>query len=86
MSTNMQKKISDKYCPRFGQTAVEMGFITADRLKAALSIQVDEDISGKGHRLLGSILFDKDWMSSEQIEIVLNSVLKKMRSEDELKD
>jgi len=84
MSTDIHKKISDKYCPRFGQTAVEMGFITADRLKAALSIQVDEDISGKGHRLLGSILFDKDWMSSEQIEIVLNSVLKKMRSEDEL--
>ena len=81
--TDIRKKISNKYCPRFGQTAVELGFITVDRLKEALNIQVDDDIAGKGHRLLGSILFENDWMSSDDIEIVLNLMLKQMRSEEE---
>ena len=75
MSAETRKKISNKYCPRFGQTAVEMGYITADQLKEALSIQVDDDISGKERRLLGTILFEKDRMSSDQIEAVLNLVL-----------
>ena len=86
MSTDIQKKVSNKYCPRFGQTAVDMGFISAERLKEALSIQIDEEISKKKHRLLGTILFEKDWMSSQQIETVLNLMLKQMRSEDELKE
>ncbi len=86
MSTGIRKKISNKYCPRFGQTAVEKGFITIDQLKDALSIQVDDDVSGEEHRFLGTILFEKDWMSSDQIEVVLNLVLKPMRSENESKE
>lgn len=79
-----RKKISRKYCPRFGQTAVAMGFITAERLKEALNIQVDDDISGNEHRLIGAILFENDWMCGEQIEAVLNLMLKQMRTEQEL--
>jgi hypothetical protein len=77
MSIETRKRISEKYCPRFGQIAVEKGYITADQLKSALSIQVDENIAGVEHRLLGTILFEKDWMSSEQIEVVLNLLLGK---------
>jgi len=77
MSTETRKRISEKYCPRFGQIAVEKGYITADQLKSALSIQVDENIAGEKHRLLGTILFEKDWMSSDQIEVVLNLLLGK---------
>lgn len=76
MLTGTRKRISEKYCPRYGQIAVEKGFITTDQLKDALSIQVDDNISGEEHRLLGTILFDKDWMSSDQIETVLNLLLK----------
>jgi hypothetical protein len=81
---NTHKKISDKYCPRFGQTAVEMGFISDDQLKKALCRQIDDELSGKEHRLLGSILFDNDLMSSEQIEVVLNTMLKAMRAEENM--
>jgi len=80
------KKVSDKYCPRFGQTAVEMGFISDTQLKEALCQQIDDNLSGKGHRLLGSILFDTDLMSSEQIEAVLNTMLKTMRDEEDPKN
>ena len=83
MSTETQKYISNKYCRRFGQTAVEMDYITADELKEAINIQVDEDISGNEHRLLGAILFEKNRMSSAEIETVLNLMLKKMRADEE---
>ena len=77
MSTETRKRISEKYCPRFGQIAIEKGYITTDQLKSALNIQVDENIAGEEHRLLGTILFEKDLMSSDQIEVVLNLLLGK---------
>ncbi|MCR4304554.1 MAG: hypothetical protein NUV63_10075 [Gallionella sp.] len=82
MPTDVLKTISEKYCPRFGQTAVEMGFITEAQLKEALCHQIEDDLSGNGHRLLGTILFDKEWMTSDQIEKVLNALLKRMRQEE----
>lgn len=82
VSTDVLRIISDKYGPRFGQTAVEMGFITWERLQEALSCQIEEEVGGQPHRLLGAILFDKEWMTSDQIEMVLNTLLKKIRLED----
>lgn len=83
MTTDILKIISDKYCPRFGQTAVEMGFINESQLKEALNCQVDENLSSQEHRLLGTILFDKEWMTSDQVEEVMNTLLKRMRLEEE---
>ena len=82
MATFNLKTISDKYCPRFGKTAFEMGFITEAQLKEALCIQVDDELSGKKHRLLGSILFDKNMMTSDQIERVMNVLSKVARQEE----
>lgn len=82
MSANTLKTVSDKYCPRFGQVAVEMEFITDTQLKEALCCQVEEELSGRGRRLLGAILFDKDRMTSSQIEQVMSSLLKQMRLEE----
>lgn len=81
--TDIHKAISDKYCPRFGQTAVEMRFITEDQLKEALCCQIEGDLSAQEHRLLGVILFDKEWLTSDQIEKVMNTLLKEMRTEAE---
>lgn len=78
-----RKEISNKYCPTFGQTAIELGIITIERLNEALSIQAKDDNSGKEHRLIGAILFEMDWLSSDQIEVVLNLMLKQMRAESE---
>ena len=82
MSTDILKDISHRYCPRFGQVAVEMGFITEAQLKDALCCQIEEELSGKEHRLLGAVLFGKEWMTSDQIEQVLNTLMKRMRVED----
>lgn len=82
MSSNVQESISAKYCLRFGQTAVEMGFITESQLKEALCCQIEENLSDQGHRLLGTILFDMDWMTAVQIEKVVNALLKSMREEE----
>ena len=79
---NIGKAISGKYEHRFGQTAVGLGFISEARLREALQCQADEDRSNQPHRLLGTILFDKEWMTGDQIEKVLNTLLKNMRVEE----
>ncbi len=64
-----------EYCRRFGQVAVERGFITPEQLKQALAEQVDDDLANKPHRLLGEILFEKNWMTADQVEAVVNEAL-----------
>jgi hypothetical protein len=43
---------------------------------------VQEELDGKEHRLLGQILFEKEWMSAAQIDQVLTQLLKRMREEE----
>lgn len=64
-----------EYCRRFGQVAVERGFITPEQLKEALVEQVDDDLTRKRHRSLGDILFEKNYMTASQIEAVLDDTL-----------
>lgn len=70
---------SDKYCPRFGHLAVEMGYVSSKQLKEALSEQVDDNLSGRPHRILGAIFFDRGWMSPGQIEEVLNRMFQMLK-------
>lgn len=63
-----------EYCRRFGQVAVERGFITPELLKEALAEQVDDDLAKKRHRLLGDILFEKNCMTAKQIQAVLDEM------------
>lgn len=81
MTANLDKEISQKYCPRFGQIAVELGFITEAQLTEALGCQVHEELIGHGHRLLGAILFEKEWMSGSQIDQVMTQLFKRIRQE-----
>jgi len=83
MTDNTLKKLSDQFCPRYGHMAVEMGFINESQLKEALCIQVDENLSGKKHRLLGTILFEKGWMSSDQVEEVMDTLLEMINNESQ---
>ena len=64
------------YCIRFGQIAVELGFITKEQLKEVLSEQVEDEIAHKPHRLIGGICFNKGWMTPKQIEIIFNKLFK----------
>ena len=45
----------------------------------ALSEQVEDDLSDRQHRLIGSIFLEKGWMNPEQIEIVLNELFQHSR-------
>ena len=68
----------EHYEKRFGVIAVEKGFINADELVKALTIQVEEDLRGIPHRLLGKILFDMGLMTDRQIEEVLSHIFRKV--------
>jgi hypothetical protein len=59
---------------RFGITAVEMSFITDTQLHEAMKIQLDEDLHGMEHRLIGQILLKRGYISSGQIIEVLKQM------------
>jgi len=77
MGNDIEKELSEKYCPRFAKIAADKGFITVEQAKEALAEQMDDDLSNKPHRLIGRILLEKRLLTSFQIEIVLNELLKK---------
>ncbi|RJQ23170.1 MAG: hypothetical protein C4560_01150 [Nitrospiraceae bacterium] len=79
MANEIDKELSERYCPRFATLAVEKGFITAEQAKKALEEQMDDDLSNKPHRLIGRILLEKSWMTPRQIDMVLNELFKKAK-------
>ncbi len=64
-------------CQKFALIAVRKGFISLDQAKAALGEQMDDDLAGKHHRLVGGILLEKDWMTPQEIELVLSELFPK---------
>ncbi|RMF45577.1 MAG: hypothetical protein D6751_07065 [Deltaproteobacteria bacterium] len=77
----MSQHPSERYCPRFGQLAVRLGHVTPEQLKQALSEQVDDNLAGRPHRILGTIFFEHGWMSPGQIEEVLNLMFDQIKEE-----
>ena len=59
--------------PRFGQIALDKGFVTTDHLKKALTEQVNKDFSDKSmpRRRIGEILFEKGWIRNKHIDVIL---------------
>ena len=82
MNEDVARQLSDKYCPRFGKIAVDMGLITADQMKEALVEQADDNISERPHRLLGRILLDKGWLTHKQIDTIMNEVFSNERKSE----
>ncbi|WP_018990385.1 hypothetical protein [Aromatoleum toluclasticum] len=82
MFSSLRKDLSRKYCPRFGQIAIELGFLTESQLTDALARQVREELSGQGHRLLGAILFDTDILSATQVEQITTELFRRLRGAD----
>jgi hypothetical protein len=74
VTEDFDKGITKKYSPRFGEIAVDLGFITPEQLKLALSEQSDDDLLRYPHRVIGSIFFDKGWMTYQEIETVLKQL------------
>ncbi len=65
-------------CHRFGAIAVLKGFVTIEEVKAAIMDQVEDDLSGCEHRLLGSILFERGLITENQIETVMLELRKQL--------
>ena len=59
---------------RFGFFAVKKGFITEDQLAEAMMIQIEEDLCGLEHRLVGQILLALGYINELQISLVLNDM------------
>jgi hypothetical protein len=70
---NAPKKIK-VYDKRFGNIAIEKGFLTLDELINALEIQVQEEIKKGERRLIGQILLEQKVMTSDQIKEVLSDI------------
>jgi len=76
MGARADKVVSEKFCPRFGMLAVEMGFVSVEQVREAMAEQVDDDFGNRRHRLLGTILIDNGWMTFREVEMVLEKLLK----------
>jgi hypothetical protein len=61
---------------RFGEAALQAGYIQDGALEKALVLQKERDQNGESHKLLGIILLEMGAISSEQ----LIGILKKMNS------
>ena len=61
----------EKFDKRFGNVAIEKGFITPEQLTDALKIQIAEELKGGHRRLTGEILLEKGNITTHQIDEVL---------------
>ena len=60
---------------RFGSIAVKKGFITSEQLIEVLSIQATENVENNKHRIIGTILREKEYLSIEQIDEILKKMM-----------
>lgn len=68
--------VTGEHCHRFGAIAVRKGIVTVEDVKAAVNEQIDDDVNGREHRLLGTILYDNGVITEYQIEVVLQELKK----------
>ena len=62
---------------RFGNIGVKKGFVTPKQIIKALTIQAKENIEMGRYRLIGEILFDLGYMSTQQIHEVLEHMFER---------
>jgi len=63
------------YIKRFGNIAIEKGYIILDEFIDAMTIQVKEEIEHGSHRLIGSILLENDMLTGDQLQEIVDAVL-----------
>lgn len=76
MNKNINTQIDVKLANKFGQIAIEMGFVTAEQVKQVLSEQVSIDSFSRLRppRLIGEIFSEKGWMTQKQIQMVMDKI------------
>ena len=68
---DFQRNLSRKYCRQFGYIAIKRAFITQEQLVDAINRQTYD----REHKLIGTVLFEKGWLTYKQIELILTDVL-----------
>ncbi len=71
--------VTGDHCRRFGAIAVHKGFVSLEEVKSAVGEQIDDDINGREHRLLGTILYDNGFITEYQIDTVLQELKKTLQ-------
>jgi hypothetical protein len=59
---------------RFGSIAVSRRYVTLAQVQQALAIQIEDNVNGRKHRILGDILLEKQWISDEQVASILSEI------------
>jgi len=72
--------MAHKPAKRFGQVAVENGFITLEQLSSALSLQAQENLNDGCHQRIGEILVNQGFMTPQQVKAVLEIMNQQMIS------
>ena len=56
---------------RFGSIAYQRRYLTKEQIQEGLAEQVEDNLSGRPHRLLGRIFREKGWLTEEQEKSIL---------------
>ncbi len=76
MKGDVHKNFSNQYSPRFGEIAVNMGFVAEKQLNEAYVEQIEDDFSNKPHRFIGDILLESRLITNKEMYIVLTELIK----------
>lgn len=76
MSENTDPELADKLYQRFGQVAIELGFVTSDQVNQVIAQQISINSSDRLRppKLIGEIFFEKGWMTQKQIQMVMEKI------------
>ena len=61
---------------RFGTIAVKRGFVTKEQVLEAMQIQMERNLDGLEHRLIGSVMYSMGYITLQQIDEVAEAVKK----------
>lgn len=59
---------------RFGSIAVYRKYVTLDQVQRALAEQIEDNVMQRPHRRLGEILRQKNWITEEQMKLILDEM------------
>ncbi len=76
MEVNIYNNLSKQHSLRFGEIAVDMGFVTENQLKEAMVEQVEDNLTNHPHRYIGYVLFENSWITNEQFDSVVDILFK----------
>lgn len=74
MEKDSRKSHPDLEYNRFGSIAVYRKYVTLAQVQQALTKQVEDNVKGGKHRLLGDILLENNWITDEQVESILSEM------------